>query len=99
MWMTLPIETRVKLIEAFNIKKTGPTEVRDSEILSDGYRLEDLLVINLENMNTFTNKISTSFPEALELTLSKLNKPVEIVSIKEEIKPVENFNYGKKNEK
>lgn len=86
--MMLEIPFKQKLVEVFNIIKTGSSEIRDNHVVSDGYTQSDLKAITLEKMNAYIGSEESSFLRAWEVTLSKvnfeLNPPVgEIVASKE----------------
>lgn len=95
-WIDLPKDTRLKLAEVFGIERTGPTEVRDQTVISDGYSNSDLSAITLEKMNAYVGSDET-FSRAWELTLAKvkfeLNPPVVVVG-----KQIENRLEGEINE-
>lgn len=79
LWMLLSHEERNHLAEVFDVKKTGVSEVRDNQLISDGYRFEDLAVITREKMAEYVGSEDT-FPRLWELTCAKaqfeLNPPV-----------------------
>lgn len=70
LWMVLPNDIKLHLVTVFNIKKTGVSEIRDSEVVRDGYTADDLLVISLEKMTNYIGSEET-FPRAWELTCMK----------------------------
>ncbi len=85
MWMSLSRETRNHLIKVFDLKKNGVTEVRDQEVITDGYTTDDLKAINLGGMCEYIGSEET-FGRAWEITLAKvhseLNPPIgEIKSV------------------
>ncbi len=74
MWSSLPIVTRIKLADAFGIKKTGPTHVSDNHVQSDGYRIADVeTALSVEALQEFTNSRSPDQSELWALTLQKIN--------------------------
>ena len=83
VWISLPKETRNHLAEVFSLNRSGVTEVRDQEIISDGYSAEDLKRISLENMCQYIGSQET-FGRAWEITLAKvhseLHPPVGVIS-------------------
>lgn len=91
LWMHLDRKIRMRLIEVFDIKKTGITEIRDQEIISDGYSVEDLKAITLEKMTEYIGSEET-FPRAWEITCSKakgevyppMNLPIEVIPMADE---------------
>lgn len=97
-WMALPKNVRHHLVEIFDIKRSGITEIRDQEVISDGTTNNDLGEITLEKLNEYIGSVET-FPRAWEITLmkvhSELNPPTieigvgtiekELPEIKEEL--------------
>lgn len=41
-WLALPINTRHRIAQQFNIPKTSPTHVVDNQIQNDGYKIQDI---------------------------------------------------------
>lgn len=76
--MILPSDMKAHLVKVFNITRTGVTEIRDSEVIRDGYTADDLLSISHEKMTAYIGSEET-FPRAWELTCMKaryeLNPP------------------------
>ena len=71
-WIHQPKAVRVHLAKVFNIPHSGVTEIRDQEVVSDGYTMGDLKSISLEKMNEYIGSVET-FGRAWEITLSKVN--------------------------
>lgn len=65
VWLSLPQETRAKIAELFDIKKSGNVYVvngaNGAEVQSDGYTYKDLSVITLERMQEITGSKSENF--------------------------------------
>jgi len=82
VWIQLPKATKDKLVEVFEIPRTGVTEVKDQELVSDGHTAADLMAITNEKMNAYIGSEET-FHRAWEVTLAKvhseLNPPVMII--------------------
>lgn len=80
-WMSLPRETRKHLVKVFDIERTGISEVRDNEVITDGYTNQDLEAITREKMVKYTGS-DESFSRLWEVTLSKvkyeLNPPIPL---------------------
>lgn len=103
-WMALPREIRGHLVDVFKIERTGISEIRDNEVISDGYSNIDLQAITLEKMNEYIGSTETSFPHAWEVTCSKakgeLYPPIgldQVVQMADEPKEVpEEINEPKK---
>lgn len=58
-WLKLPLPTRLRLVEIFNIPKSEGSKVEQlagvSVLLSDGYTLKDLENITIEKMQGYLN--------------------------------------------
>lgn len=85
VWIHLSKEVRAHLVKVFSLVRSGVTEVRDQEVISDGFTVDDLKQITLEKMNKYIGSVET-FPRAWEITLSKvyseLNPPVGEIAAK-----------------
>lgn len=87
LWMNLPREERLYIAERFSIPRTGVTEVRDTEVLSDGFTFDDLAHINRDKMVDFIGsgdlEGNESFPRLWELTVAKaryeINPPPMVI--------------------
>lgn len=81
LWMAQSKEVRNLLAERFELKKSGITEVRDQDVVSDGYTQDDLLGITQERMTDYVGS-EESFPRLWELTVAKahyeLTPPIEM---------------------
>lgn len=66
----------------WKIPRSGVSEIRDQEVVSDGHTYEDLLVITLDLMNRYIGSEET-FARAWEVTIAKafseLHPPVGII--------------------
>lgn len=74
LWMLVPTEERHILAEAFQLPRTGTTEVRDHEVISDGYSAADLSNLSRERMAEYVGEkpdTDLSIPRLWELTVSK----------------------------
>jgi len=72
VWINLPKETKEVLIKAFDIPRTGITEIVDQRVVNDGYSEADLSAISLEKMIAYIGSTET-FHRAWELTLAKVH--------------------------
>lgn len=53
-WLSLPINTRIKIANQFNIQKRGSTEVVDNQIKSDGYAIKEIEeALNIDAIQTY----------------------------------------------
>ncbi len=87
-WLSLPRETRAKLVVLFNIPRSGENIVRTAsvspqgniqgEVTSDGHSAKDLYAITIEKMQEYTGIISPDFYFLFDATLNRLDgKEVE----------------------
>lgn len=64
VWLSVPAKTREKLVQLFDIQRSGDTEVNigagGAEIISDGYTPKDLMVISTDSMQKLLNNHSSS---------------------------------------
>lgn len=86
--MLLPRDIRDRLRVVFNIPRSGITEVRDTELVSDGTTFEDLAVVTSEKMSEYVGS-QESFGRLWDLSIAKakheLNPPIELKApLKEE---------------
>jgi hypothetical protein len=70
IWMLVPHEERQVLVEAFDLSKSGRTEVRDSDVITDGYTNDDLAAITAERMAAYVGS-DEPFMRLWELTVAK----------------------------
>lgn len=80
-WLALPLPLRMKLAQEFGIAKTGSTHVQGSEILSDGFKVQDVEnTLSIEALQVFTELKSKDVDVLWAATLEKADpKPVEVV--------------------
>lgn len=79
LWMVLPVEERAVLAEAFGLVRNGISEIRNEEVISDGYSADDLARITKQGMEEWVGAPEESFSRLWELTVAKaryvLNPP------------------------
>jgi len=82
-WMSLPKDVKAHLVKAFGLSKSGVTEIRDQDLVSDGYTLDDLRKISREKMCEYIGSDET-FMRSWEITVAKaraeLNPPIGEIS-------------------
>lgn len=103
-WMSLSKEVRNHLMETFNIQRSGITEIRDQDVITDGVTNADLSVLTLDNLNEYIGSVET-FPRAWEITLMKVHSELhpptieigvgKISEVKEEINDEESIKTKK----
>ncbi len=71
LWMFLPRAHRDHLVSVFDLKRTGISEIKNEEVISDGYSNADLEGITKEKMEAYIGSEAESFHRAWEITLSK----------------------------
>lgn len=107
IWMSTPKPVRNHLVQVFDLVRTGVTEIRDQDVVSDGYTIDDLKKITLEAMCEYIGSTET-FARAWEITVSKvhyeLNPPVGEIGkadvVDEDTRPsVAELMSSKKNDK
>ena len=72
-WLSLPNNIRQKMVEIFEIPRSGDTEVLGSQLICDGYFEEDLQEITLKKLQEYLDNYSEDYFYLLNLTLNKLN--------------------------
>jgi hypothetical protein len=77
LWMFVPKDQRDHLVNVFGIKRTGVSEIKNEEIISDGYSNADLEGITKEKMEEYIGSEVDSFHRAWEVTLSKCRGELE----------------------
>ena len=81
-------EIRDYVAQVFKVPRTGISEVRDQEVISDGHTYDDLKVITLDAMCDYIGSRET-FARAWEITCAKayseLYPPVGVVKSKQDI--------------
>lgn len=75
-WLSLSLEMRAKLVEKFQIQRSGFTHVENQIVVSDGYSSKDLLAISLEKLQQFVGSKSTDFYELFDQAVILLDNPV-----------------------
>lgn len=97
-WISLPIQIRVRLVEIFDIPRSGNTEVENNQVVTDGYTHKDLAKITEEKMQGFLLDTTEGdyfklFHRVLDVLHEQLRKEEQeaidqaiIINTKEEIK-------------
>jgi hypothetical protein len=81
-WMLVPQTERTQLAKDFKMIASGHTEIRDSELITDGFTNEDLKAFTLEAMCEYIGSKET-YMRAWELTVAKahsiVNPPIGVI--------------------
>lgn len=99
VWLSTPIETRVKLTKLFGIPRTGEVVVQTGEMMngnigsivkSDGHAAGDLYAITIEKMQALLNTDDTDFYKMFNHIVENIDyimtpKEVEEVVVVEEV--------------
>lgn len=85
LWMLIPRDERMVIVEAFGIERTGITKVYNDTVESDGYTSTDLEALTAERMAEWVGS-DADFPRLWELTVAKARSivnPPEAVIVSE----------------
>lgn len=74
-YMALPKEARAKVRAAFDLKKSGPVEVEQNVVVSDGTTSEDCMAVSAARLRTYLGVEEGTFAALWEATVEKLNEP------------------------
>lgn len=80
-WLALSQEVRAKLIELFNIRKTGIVTVEGGQVKCDGCTYEDLGKISVEKMQEVTGSKEKEFVKLFGLVLDRVHDILNPVAI------------------
>lgn len=82
LWMHLPKNERGRIAYVFDLNRSGISEVKDEQVITDGYCQADLLGITAEKMEEYVGS-KESFNRLWELTCAKAhsecNPPVGVI--------------------
>ncbi len=76
-WLKLPMDTRIKLREIFNIPKSQGVVLEDNVVKSDGTTYEDLQAVTVEAMQEFLSSTEQDFVELFHNVIGRLDDEVE----------------------
>ena len=93
-WCRLPLYVRAEIARLLGIAKTGPTHVANDQIVSDGYKIEDVeaAITNIALMQSVTGTTYDDRDVLFDLVLARaegreIPKQVEEKKVIEEVKP------------
>lgn len=75
LWMLVPAAERLVLARDLAVPKSGVTEIRDQEVITDGHTNEDLANITAEHMAAYVGSEDT-FARLWELSVAKARSEV-----------------------
>lgn len=81
IWLQVPAEIRRRIIEEFNLPRTGATHVMmgamsGNEVLTDGYTHEDLLNLSVVRMQEFLNSETKDVFQLFEELVNSYEKDI-----------------------
>jgi hypothetical protein len=71
-WLSLPINTRMRLVKVFGIPRSQGSLVQDNKVMSDGYTHTDLMRISVESMQKFLDSDEKDFFKLLDDVIATL---------------------------
>ncbi len=73
-WLEKPWETRLKLAEAFELKRVAGTVVENGRVVSDGFSQEEIYkALTIEKMQEFTGSDETNPVKLFDLCVEKVS--------------------------
>lgn len=80
-WLSLDNAVRNKLIEIFNIPKSGGVVMQDNVCLSDGHTAEDLAVVTVELMRKHLGTpLVKDFYALLNTVIDMIEHPIVVIA-------------------
>lgn len=76
-WVSLSSEQRNRIRKIFNIPRSGSTEVRDGEIITDGTTTADFQHLTIEKMQEYLKDTSTDFHKLFDSVLARVQDEIE----------------------
>lgn len=74
-WLELDYPTRAKIVELFQVPRSGHTLVENQTVQSDGHTDKDLEYITIEKMQKFTDSFETDFYQLFTKVIFKIQYP------------------------
>ncbi len=80
-WTDLPLPTRIKIAEIFDVKKVRSTHVAENRILDDGYEIKDIeRILAPDTLRVYLNSQSYNPVELFDELVARVNKPEVVVT-------------------
>lgn len=87
-WLSIDQKVRLKLVEVFELPRTGYTHVQDGVVTTDGYKHEDLAHLTVAKMQDYINNHKEEdFFKLLDRTLNQATRQVRGDEILNDGKP------------
>lgn len=87
-WLSIDQKVRLKLVEVFELPRTGYTHVQDGVVTTDGYKHEDLAHLTVAKMQDYINNHKEEvFFKLLDRTLNQVTRQVRGDEILNDGKP------------
>lgn len=77
VWLQLSQPTRKEIARLLSIPRSGGTEVVDGRIVSDGYTMNDLMLIDLEKLQTYLKSAERDFYVLFDQLVKKIENVEE----------------------
>jgi len=85
-WCQLSLVTRMKIANAFGIKKTGATHVSNNYVQSDGYAVKDIeSVLNVKTLQEFLKSEETDARTLWNLMVDKVEGKTPAAKFEEQV--------------
>lgn len=78
-WLELPNDIRFKIIQDFNVPRSGHAIVENQRVVSDGHTDEDLQHITIEKMQEFLKTKEDDFYKLLNRVVESYSAPINAI--------------------
>ena len=82
-WLSLPISTRMRLVQIFNIPRSQGSLVQDNKVMSDGYTHNDLMHISVEKMQKLLDSDEKDFFKLFADIIADIEAQTEKVPVQQ----------------
>lgn len=85
MFVKIPTDIKLKIIEIFKVPKSGYVHVVDGNIITDGYTEQDLSVLNVSTLKAHLKSKEDDIFKLLNTLIESIKNPAPVKS--EVVKP------------
>jgi len=82
-WLSLPISTRMRLVQLFHIPRSQGSLVQDNKVMSDGYTHNDLMHISVEKMQKLLDSDEKDFFKLFSDIIADIEAQTEKVPVQQ----------------
>lgn len=83
-WIGLPLSTRALIAQKFGIAKVSSTHVVGNEVVSDGYKIQDVeRVLSSDEVKEYVGVTEDFFPTLVAKIEGKYEEPKGVVPVEE----------------